>query len=560
MKHLKSGYVFLSVLLTIALSGTFAVAEYHHVEDCSICHYSGGQDGSNCKDCPNDTFVRCVIDTPSSGNKEVVFTGSYVDEDFHDGVCQVCHTQTKYYTNDGSGDPHPEYQPGLGGPGTDCMLCHKHTPSEFGHGGAEWGPGCEACHDHTATPGSGWVTIFADDGHDSAGWIDPKPYFDVDVDCGACHKNDLFAVHGVDSVTFDHCSTCHPTPYNTLDPWDRSCQQGDCHIVYHEGSPEAHEPFEDPFDPENDCNRCHDQYSWAVEQDNCLNCHATYNSVDTTAPVTTTNALPSYVGPANIDFSIYDEDNAGKVGVGITFYKLDSGPETAGTNLFVSALDPYPHVLELWSKDQAGNDETPHFVDFFIDEDFLPPTTTSNAQATYNQGAVITLTATDDGTLGVKNTYFSLNDGPTQTGTSVNIPAASGPSVDYTLDFWSEDWSGNIEEPHNSVDFTVLGNGTLRLVWGNSDEEDPSWLCSVDPEAWADWVIRSGGSSGPVFATGWGDCSPGPWSGVNDVTVPVSPEPYYVKIDWWDSYYEWEDQTVFWNVYVTTPEIIRLSY
>jgi hypothetical protein len=125
MKDLKSGYIFLSVLLMIALSGTFAVAKHHHVEDCSVCHYSGGQESSYCKDCPNDTFVRCVIDTPNSGLRAVIFLGStgansYADGDsVYDGVCEVCHTQTLVHTNTDDGVNHFD--------GSNCIDCHPHT-------------------------------------------------------------------------------------------------------------------------------------------------------------------------------------------------------------------------------------------------------------------------------------------------------------------------------------------------------------------------------------------------------------------------------------------------
>jgi hypothetical protein len=222
----------------------------------------------------------------------------------------------------------------------------------------------------------------------------------------------------------------------------------------------------------------------------------------------------------------------------------------------VLVSDPGSHELEFWSKDQYGNTElVPNNVFFSIGEDNTPPVTTSNAQATYSQGAVITLTATDDSPQGVKTTYFRLDDGPIQTGTSVVIPATSG-TVAYTLTFWSEDWAGNIEA-EKSVNFTVTsGTGTIRLVWGDSDVSGSP--CSGDPGADATWTIGRVGS-GTVVASGSGGCPN--WSGVNDVAVPVSATPYFVLIDWWNSYDEYYDQTVFSSVYVTTPgQVVRLSY
>ena len=129
----------------------------------------------------------------------------------------------------------------------------------------------------------------------------------------------------------------------------------------------------------------------------------------------------------------------------------------------------------------------------YIIEDTTPPTTTSNAQAHYEQGGTITLTATDESTQGVKESYYRLNDGPIQSGTTVVLPSTSG-TIAYTLTFWSEDWAGNIET-QNSVSFTVIsGTGTIRLVWGDSDI-NPDHL-PVDEDS-ASWKIYKGSWTGP---------------------------------------------------------------
>jgi hypothetical protein len=398
---------------------------------------------------------------------------------------------------------------------------------------------CRECHgafaenhgsiDHSATPANTPMSV-------APGW--------TYGDCGLCHFNDLITIHG------NNCATCHPTPYDSLGTWGRGCQQGACHPVYHEDSATSHLPFESWDESSgNDCEVCHDPVSWEVAQPTCPNCHATYGAGDISPPVTTSDAIATYSGPARIVFSITDN---GKVGIGTTFYRLDGGAVAAGSQVLVNA--PGAHDLEFWSMDQSGNVESPtNRVSFSIIEDSTPPTTTSNAQAAYCQGAQITLTATDAGAQGVKNTYFSLNGSSAQIGTTVNIPATSG-TIDYTLLFWSEDWAGNIESP-NSVNFTVTsGFGTLRLVWGNSDtnsEEGP-----VD-EDMASWTIRVGNSSGKVVASG-SDSGPD-WSGVNEVVVPVSLTPYHVRVSWND--FDETGDTAFSNVNLTTPgQIVRLSY
>jgi hypothetical protein len=232
---------------------------------------------------------------------------------------------------------------------------------------------------------------------------------------------------------------------------------------------------------------------------------------------------------------------------------LDGGAVTAaGKTVFVDA--PGSHELKFWSKDQYGNTElSPNTVSFSLVEDSTPPSTISDAQASYSQGATIHLTATDSES-GVEETYYIINGGTTQTGTTVSIPATSGT---YTLTFWSEDWAGNIE-PKKSVSFTVTsGNGTLRLVWGNSDASGPP--CPGDPTASASWTIRKGSWFGPIIASGSGACPN--WTGVENITVAIGSTPYFVRVDWWDSYYGYDDQTDFPNVYVTTPgQVVRLSY
>ncbi|MBI5442715.1 MAG: hypothetical protein HY900_16065 [Deltaproteobacteria bacterium] len=433
-----------------------------------------------------------------------------------------------------------------------CSTCHLSSALEVVGAIATGNTDCFGCHSEgshpghsAATPGSGSITVFPDDGHDDAGWRGERPYFAVTVECTICHTTDLPRAHG------NHCATCHPSPQDTLGTWTKGCQQGGCHPSYHADSTKSHAPFEDAYDEGNDCSRCHGAY-WQVAQASCLNCHSAYVSEDVTPPSTASNAQTTYVGPARIEFSITDN---GKVGVGRTFYKLDGGAVTAaGKNLFVVA--PGSHTLEFWSKDQAGNTEPVHqTASFTVIADTTPPETTSDARASYYNGAVIRLSASDASTLGVKATYYRLNGGPAQTGTRVVLPATSG-TISYSLAFWSEDWSGNVESP-KTVGFTVSsGGGTLRLIWGDSDVSGSP--CSYDPEANARWTVRSG-EWGPVVASGAGGCPS--WSGVADLSVPLSTTPYSVVIDWWDSWEGYYEQTYFPSVVVTAPgQVVRLVY
>jgi hypothetical protein len=268
--------------------------------------------------------------------------------------------------------------------------------------------------------------------------------------------------------------------------------------------------------------------------------------------VTTSDVKSSdYYGSAEINFSITDNN---KVGIGWTFYRLDDDEVASGSSLVVT--DPGYHTLEFWSMDQYGNLELAHnYASFNIVVDSTPPTTTSDAKSSYTQGATITLTATDDSPQGVKTTYYQINNGAIQSGTSVVIPATSG-TYTYTLTFWSKDWAGNVESP-NSDTFTVTsGTGTLRLVALNSDTDGS--ICLTYPTAKAMWVVTKGGWSGSLVASGSGTCTD--WDGVDDIIVPVSTTQYYISVEWWNVTEEYWDETPF-KVYITTPgQVVRLDY
>jgi|GEM_PF-421747 len=413
---------------------------------------------------------------------------------------------------------------------------------------------CLQCHSllHTAAPGSGYVEIFGDRDHDSAQPIgDP---YDVYVDCDICHTTDLLGAHA------DLCEACHASPFDTLaGAWDGTCQQGGCHTTYHAESTIGHLPWADTSGPGGQCGLCHTAGIGPPNQSKCQNCHALYSPTDTSPPVTTSDAVATYVGAARISYSIAE---GGEVGVGITFSRLDGGDVVYGSSFVTTATGP--HTLEFWSVDQNGNVETPRkTASFTVTADTTPPTTTSNAQAQYYSNANITLTATDASSMGVMATYYRLDGGPVQTGTYISVPMPATGTDNHTLDFWSEDWSGNVEATHTVAFDITGGTGTIRLVWGDSDITGPP-----GPGSEASWEIRRGNSSGPttgVIFSGSG-AYPG-WDGVDEYTVPVNPNYYYyVTVDWWDDYWGFWDQTVFPNgsvpeVRITAEDqVVRLPY
>ncbi|MBI5470904.1 MAG: proprotein convertase P-domain-containing protein [Ignavibacteriae bacterium] len=61
---------------------------------------------------------------------------SFADGDnVYDGVCEVCHTTTRYHRNNGTGQPHNN--------AANCVTCHPHS---VGFSAAGGGPACLQCH------------------------------------------------------------------------------------------------------------------------------------------------------------------------------------------------------------------------------------------------------------------------------------------------------------------------------------------------------------------------------------------------------------------------------
>jgi hypothetical protein len=151
---------------------------YHHVSDCTVCHYGlgGSAETSACGDSANLKMVRDEIVTPNSDTRPVVFTGSYVrGGEPYDGVCEVCHTDTVYHRNSALGD-HSHYT------GENCISCHPHktvyagkdifSASDTGLASHDThmmdqtkGPGsdaCTDCHSASSPPAPGESILFAD--------------------------------------------------------------------------------------------------------------------------------------------------------------------------------------------------------------------------------------------------------------------------------------------------------------------------------------------------------------------------------------------------------------
>lgn len=84
-----------------------------------------------------------------------------------------------------------------------------------------------------------------------------------------------------------------------------------------------------------------------------------FTVLDGTAPVTTSDVMPNYLGSATIHLSRSDN-----VGVTHTYYMVDLGGQTEGTTILVNGVGF--HWISYWSVDAAGNVETPHMATFLV--------------------------------------------------------------------------------------------------------------------------------------------------------------------------------------------------
>ena len=140
-------------------------------------------------------------------NKTVKFfdqTGakSFADGDTtYNGVCEVCHTLTDHFSNNG-GAPDQNHANVGGAGGTNCITCHRHVDG-FGHGaGTE--AGCEDCHGKDGGAGTtvSHSTHMENDADDLKG-----PH----ITCGDCHDTNNYPLFrdGKDLSQTTVCDTCH---------------------------------------------------------------------------------------------------------------------------------------------------------------------------------------------------------------------------------------------------------------------------------------------------------------------------------------------------------------
>jgi hypothetical protein len=159
-------------------------------------------------------FIKDAIDVNGTNTQVKFFdrkgTKSYADGDTtYNGVCEVCHTQTMYHKNDGTGNYHY--------PGARCYVCHAHI-NGFGYAHGESGSDCDDCHGHD----DGWNGgdyYGTTQSHSTHTENDSDDLKGPNITCSDCHDTDdyPFFKSGTDEDAdgkynlseTDVCDNCH---------------------------------------------------------------------------------------------------------------------------------------------------------------------------------------------------------------------------------------------------------------------------------------------------------------------------------------------------------------
>jgi len=167
-------------------AGCHADKETHHdpavgaAKECTQCHTPHGS--------ANLLLLNESISTPAGGVRPVEFMnrdgfadGSYASlSDPGSGVCEICHTATRFYRGDGSGEQHFV---------SNCIICHEH---EQGFAVSISLDDCALCHGEIVD------RMDATGGHGA-----------LDSNCPVCHTNLLPGEIGLGHRSRPRCANCH---------------------------------------------------------------------------------------------------------------------------------------------------------------------------------------------------------------------------------------------------------------------------------------------------------------------------------------------------------------
>jgi hypothetical protein len=361
--------------------------------------------------------------------------------------CATCHSQPDNWAKTG-----------------DCAWCHSATTPH---------PDQAGIHDATGI-GSGDIVMGLDDG-DHNGLV-------INESCGRCHYADLVVQHA------SQCQYCHTgagTPTAPGGTWDKSCQQGSCHPTIHAATLTTDDHFGAYWNSSSSCDVCHDDGSpWPGSGDNCDVCHSPVQTIpDSQPPVTSSDAVGSYSGAANITLSAVDLGGSGVAG---TYYKLDLGAWQQGTLVAVAppSSGTATHELQYYSADIVGNAEASKSAIFTVagpgPADTTAPagtmTVSNDAAYVNNSTSYLTASISDAGT-GLYGQSVDPGTGTFGAWSAYNpnqLTPLTAPDGLKTVRVQYKDYAGNIAIKTDTVTRDTLGpvstTGATNGVSYNGDQ------------------------------------------------------------------------------------------
>ncbi|MDR3685864.1 MAG: hypothetical protein P4L93_02745, partial [Coriobacteriia bacterium] len=406
--------------------------------------------------------------------------------------------------------------------GSNCAWCHSGTNPPANSLMGTWAGGCSqgACHPTYHDGASdGHDSIYYDNGNwgQCASCHDFVPQDTSPVDaspewCGSCHT---LADTTPPATTSNAVGSYIGTASITLSATDAQSGVQSTYYRLDGGAPTTVSGA--LLVPPTDTPSRSLQY-WSVDASgNVETAHSVGFTVvpDVTAPVTTSDAKPTYWDDATIHLSALDD--ATDFGVRTTYYYFDSGPVNSGATAVLPFDANGTHTIHFWSVDYAGNTESLKTATFGFGaaKDFTAPTTTSSfnpaAGANYNANQSITLSPSDNsGGSGVKATYYRVDSNAFTTGTSFTV---SGDGL-HTFSYYSVDKAGNVESTHVSNQFRI---DTVQPVTSNNATNAAPYLGA---QTFTLTPTDAGGSG--VASTRWQlDSTSGSWTTGTSVAVPA---------------------------------------
>jgi hypothetical protein len=158
----------------------------------------------------------------------------------------------------------------------------------------------------------------------------------------------------------------------------------------------------------------------------------------------------------------------------------NTSPGVTGTFSYTPGAGQGSYAFYTRATDQAGNTETTSAAQTTTVYDTTAPATTDNAPSGWKNTAVtVTLAPTDTAGSGVSSTSYRIDNGATQTGTTVTVPAPSDHSNDgtHTITYFSTDAAGNAESSKTAtvkIDTSAPSGGSISYPDGYSSSPSAS--------------------------------------------------------------------------------------